>query len=237
MAKDSQLPENELLARLPDAEFQRVVARMRHVVLDFKQVLYEARSSIDEVYFITRGTASALTVLNDGNAIEVATIGKEGVVGLGALLASKVSPHRVIVQIAGEALRLSADALEQEARDDGPLRRLLLRYHTAFLSQVSQSVACNGLHPIQQRCCRWLLMTRDRIESDSMPITHEFLGIMLGVRRSSVTDVLRPLHEQGLIVNDRGTITIRDRQAIEELSCECYQTVKDDFDRLLGEPA
>jgi CRP-like cAMP-binding protein len=153
---------------------------------------------------------------------------------LDALLADKMSINEVIIQIAGDALRMDVDVLEQEAGRDSPLRRVLLLYHTAFLTQVSQSVACNGLHPIQQRCCRWLLMTHDRMDSDEVPLTHEYLGIMLGVRRASVTEVLGPLHDKGLVNNGRGAITILDRAGLEKLSCECYRKVKDEFDRLLG---
>jgi len=111
---------------------------------------------------------------------------------------------------------------------------MLLLYQTAFLTQVSYSVACNGLHSIQQRCCRWMLMTHDRVDTDDVPLTHEFLGIMLGVRRASVTEVLRPLNEQGLVENSRGTISILDRSGLEALACECYRKVKGEFDRLLG---
>jgi CRP-like cAMP-binding protein len=129
---------------------------------------------------------------------------------------------------------MDADVLEQEAEKDSPLRRLLLRYNMAFLMQISQSVACNGLHPLQQRCCRWLLITLDRMESNVVPLTHEFLAIMLGVRRASVTDVLYPLHQLGLVSNGRGAITILDRAGLEKLSCECYRKTRDDFDQFLG---
>ena len=224
---------NQLLALLPLAEYQRLHALMRPVDLDFRQVLYPTGAPIEHVYFLNRGTASALTVMEDGSAIEVATIGNEGMVGLGALLADRTSPNKVIIQIAGDALRMDADVLEQEAKSDSPLRRLLLLYQTAFLTQVSYSVACNGLHPVQQRCCRWILMTHDRMDSDEIPLTHEFLGIMLGVRRASVTEVLGPLHEKGLVNNGRGTITIVDRGGLEKLACECYRKVKSEFDRLL----
>jgi CRP-like cAMP-binding protein len=225
---------NQLLARLPAAENRRLLARMRPVKLEFKQTLYKVKAPIATVYFPNSGTASALTVMDDGSAIEVATIGKEGIVGLAVLLGAKTSPNEVIVQIAGDALAMDADALEQEAAQDNPLRRLLLLYSTALQTQISYSVACNGLHGIQQRCCRWLLMTHDRLDSDSMPLTHEFLGVMLGVRRASVTEVLGPLHENGLVNNSRGAITVLDRDGLEKLACECYRKVKDEFDRLLG---
>src|SRR5262245_32841066 len=190
---------NRLLARLPDDDFQRLLPLLEPVPLRFKQVLYEARAPIDFVYFPTGGVVSAITMMQDGSSIEMATIGKEGVVGLGVCLGVETSPHRMIVQVAGAGQRIAAEALKREVGRDGPIRRVLLLYYTAFLAQVSQAVACNGLHPVQQRCCCWLLMTQDRVESDVLPITHEFLAIMLGVRRASVTEVLRPLQAEGLI--------------------------------------
>jgi CRP-like cAMP-binding protein len=156
------------------------------------------------------------------------------VVGLSVLLAGDTSSNRVIIQIKGTALRIEADVLRREANHDGPLRQILLKYQTGFLTQVSYSVACNGLHSVQQRCCRWLLMTLDRLESLDVPLTHEFLAIMLGVRRASVTEVLAPLHSARLLDNSRGVITILDRAGLEKLSCECYRKVKEEFARLLG---
>ncbi len=228
------LPENQLLARLPQGEYQRLLPHLEAVPLAFKQVLYRARSSIDYAYFPNRGVTSALTIMEDGSAIEVATVGNEGVVGMLAFLGAKTSPNEVIVQVEGDGLRMPAEALHEEASRDGPLRRLLVLYQVAFHTQVSQSVACNGLHSVQKRCCRWLLMTHDRVQADVMPLTHEFLAVMLGVQRSSVTEVLQPLQEQGLIRNSRGRITVVDRAGLEAASCECYRSVKDEFDRLFG---
>jgi CRP-like cAMP-binding protein len=227
--------KNLLLARLPPAEYQRLAARMRPVTLEFKQVLHKFRDPINFVYFPITGAASAVTIMENGSAIEVATIGNEGVVGHTVMdVDDDASPNDIIMQIKGDALRLEASVLKEEVEKEGPLRRLLLRYNKAFLTQISQSVACNGLHSIQQRCCRWLLITHDRMESDEVPLTHEFLGVMLGVRRSSVTEVLGPLHAKGLVDNSRGMITILDRPGLERLSCECYRKVQDEFDRLLG---
>jgi CRP-like cAMP-binding protein len=230
----SPIPKNLLLARLPRADYDRLFDRMRPVNLDFKQVLYKYREPIDYVYFPTSGAASAVTVMEDGDAIEVATIGNEGVVGHGVLFANELSTTDVIIQVAGTGLRIDAHDLKEMAANGGPLRQLLLRYNSAVMAQISQSVACNGLHAIQPRCCRWLLITLDRMESNVVPLTHEFLAIMLGVRRSSVTEVLGPLQEKGLLVNSRGNITILDRKGLEKLACECYKKVKDEFDRLLG---
>jgi CRP-like cAMP-binding protein len=225
---------NQLLARLPPKEYQRLLPRLELVPLALKHVLYEARSSIDYAYFPVRGVMSALTVMEDGRAIEVATIGDEGMVGLPLLVGAKTTANRVIVQVPGEALRMAEDVLREEAGRDGPLRRVLVLYHTAFLAQVSQAVACNGLHSVHQRCCRWLLMTQDRAHSDVFPMTHEFLAEMLGVRRSSVSEVLEPLKEQGLIRYSRGKLTVLDREGLKAGSCECYRTINEEFGRLFG---
>src|SRR5271157_145574 len=175
---------NRLLARLPPAEYQRLLPRLQLVPLALKHVVYEVRSSIDFAYFPNRGVVSALTVMEDGRAIEVATIGDEGMVGLPLLVGAKTTANRMIVQVPGEAMRMAEDVMREEISRDSPLRRSLVLYHTAFLAQVSQAVACNGLHSVHQRCCRWLLMTQDRAHSDVFPMTHEFLAEMLGVRRS-----------------------------------------------------
>jgi CRP-like cAMP-binding protein len=234
MSTYSQPAQNKLLARLPPAEYQRQVGHMRLVPLEFKQILYKCGQPMTIAYFPTRGAVSAISIMEDGDAIEVATIGNEGVVGHNVLLGDGTAPTDMIVQVAGEALQINVDTLKHETEKDGSLRGLLQRYTLAFMTQVSQSVACNGLHPIQQRCCRWLLITLDRMESNVVPLTHEFLAIMLGVRRASVTEVLGPLQEKGLVSSKRGMITILDRAGLEKLSCECYRKVKVDFDRLLG---
>ena len=227
--------QNLLLARLAPPEYERLVGRMRPVTLEFKQILYKYREPIKYVYFPTRGAASAVTVMENGSAIEVATVGNEGVLGHSILFSGNESTNEIIMQVGGEGLRMDAEVLRQEAGQDSPLRRLLLRYNAAYAIQVSQSVGCNGLHTVQQRCCRWLLITLDRMESNVVPLTHEFLSIMLGVRRASVTEVLRPLHEQGLVSNSRGAITIVDRHGLEKLACECYRRVRDEFERILAD--
>src|SRR5438552_6547730 len=153
---------------------------------------------------------------------------------LPALLAEATSPNEVFMQVAGDGLRMPAAALRKVASPEGPLYRLLIQYLCAYLVQVSQAVACNGLHNVRQRCCRWLLMTHDRVHVDEMPLTHEFLSMMLGVRRASVTEVLQPLHDEGLINNGRGKIVVQDRKGMEAASCECYKIVNDEYDRLLG---
>src|SRR3954454_8009725 len=172
--------------------------------------------------------------MRDGNAIEVATVGREVLVGYYGF-GGKTSPHRVLVQIGDGAMRIASRALHEEAAKDGPLKDLLAAYHIAFMAQVSQSVACNGLHRLQERCCRWLLMSRDRVGSDDLKLSHEYLAMMLGARRASVTEALRPLQDGGLVRSHRGRITILDGPGVEALSCECYFVVRDEYNRLLGD--
>jgi CRP-like cAMP-binding protein len=229
-------PRNRFLARLPDAEYRRLLLLLEPVELGLGQVLYEARGPIEHAYFPTDAVLSALTVMRDGDAIEVATVGHEGLVGHYGF-GGKTSPHKVVAQVPGGAVRIPSRALHEAAVADGPIKDLLTAYHVAFMAQVSQSVACNGLHRLEQRCCRWLLMSRDRVGSDEIKLTHEYLAMMLGARRASVTDALRPLQEAGLVRCERGVIVILDGAGLEARSCECYSVVRDEYRRLLGYPA
>jgi CRP-like cAMP-binding protein len=210
---------------------------LQPVKLEFKRVLYEYRAPIDYVYFPTGAVLSALTIMADGSAIEVATVGNEGLIGHTTVVGGKASPNKVIVQIGDGGLRIEARVWREEAARRGPLQDLLADYLSAFMSQVSQTVACNGLHRLEQRCCRWLLMTHDRVGSNDIRLTHEFMAIMLGARRASVTETLRPLQEASLVRSHRGRLSILDRAGLEARACECYRVVKDDYDRLLGGPS
>jgi CRP-like cAMP-binding protein len=225
---------SRLLARLPKAKYSRLFQHLRFVEFPPGQILYEARSAIDYAYFPNRGTSSAVVVMQDGQQIEVATIGNEGAIGVPTLIEAETSPNRVIVQLAGDGLRIEASLLGKEADRSKPLRILLARYHAAFLFQMSQTVACNGLHLIEQRCCRLLLMTQDRVQSEEISVTQEFLAGMIGVRRASIADALRPLQRQGLIATGRGKISVTNRKGLEAVSCECYGVVRDEYKRLLG---
>jgi CRP-like cAMP-binding protein len=172
--------------------------------------------------------------MENGSGIEVASVGREGIVGVGLLFGVEKALARIIVQVPGTALRMERDILRDEISQDTPLRRLLFLYERALFRQVMQSVACNGLHSLLQRCCRWLLTTRDRIDSDQFVMTHEFLAEILGVRRSSVSEVLETLQKKGLIHYQRGIIQILNRKGLENLVCECYRSVKMEFDRLFA---
>jgi CRP-like cAMP-binding protein len=225
---------NRLLSRLQPRDYDRLSQHLRAVGFEMGQVLYEAHAPVDYVYFPHDCVLSAVTILNDGSGIEVGTIGNEGAAGLTAFIGPSVSPTRMLAQVPGTGMRIEAGKLEQEARNNRTLHELLLRHHHAFLAQMTQSVACNGLHSLVKRCCRWLLMTHDRVAKDELPLTHEFLAFMLAVRRPGVTETLNTLQEQGLITNSRGMIQITDRAGLEAAACECYRTVQDEYNRLLG---
>ena len=234
MKTDPAIGGNQILARLPKTQYAGLFSQFKPVEFAVGQVLYEARATIDFAYFPTSGSLSAVVMMGDGSMIEVASIGNEGAVGLASTTSGSISANRVFCQIAGDGLRIGAAALEKEVRQGGPLKRFLTAYHSAFLFQVSQSVACNGLHPVHQRCCRWLLLTHDRVAGDEFKLTHEFLAAMIGVRRPSVTEALQALQDDGLIRYQRGNISIVDRAGLEKVACECYQVVKDEFNRLLN---
>jgi len=231
--KEPNRVDNHILRTLPRAEYQRVVSCLEDVHLEFKQVLSESRVPIERVYFPTSAVLSWRTLLEDGSGVEVATIGKEGMTGFCTLLGAESAPANVIVQVPGEALTMKADEFIATCKSNRTFSRLLNRYFNAFLIQVIQSVACNAMHPLEQRFCRWLLMTYDRIQADQVPLTHELLAQMLGVRRASVTEAARKLQNAGLIRYVHGKITVLDRKGLESASCECYHTVKKEFDSLL----
>ncbi len=225
---------NKLLAALPKEEYQRLLPNLESVSLPLKQVLYELNQPIEYAYFLNSGTASLLNIMEDGQTIEAATVGKEGMIGVPLLLGTTQIPLMVIVQVPGDGLRMKADVFKAQVYAGSPLHTLLLLYTQTLMNQISQTAACNRLHSIEARCCRWLLMTRDRVESDSFPLTQEFLSYMLGVRRASVSEVAATLQKSGLIDYHRGQITIRDRQGLEATACQCYHSTKQEFQRLLG---
>src|SRR5688572_11620768 len=175
------LAGNRLLHRLQPRDVDSLQSHLKVVPLEFGSVLYDAQQPIDSAYFPTSGILSAVAVMDDGDGIEVATIGNEGMFGMPAFVEPEFSPYRVLVQGAGLAVRIPLDILKAELNRNGPLRDVVNRYHAAYLFQVSQCVACNGLHSVERRICRWLLMTHDRLGVDELPLTHEFLALMLGV--------------------------------------------------------
>ena len=183
-------------------------------------------------YFMEEGLASVVLTLAGGATVEVGVIGIDGVVGLPILLGAETMPGETFIQVAGSGYRIDAQLLKAEFERDGQLRSHLQKYVLAHLIQSAQNAACNRLHTISERLSRWILTCHDRIQSDRMPLTHEFLGQMLGAPRSTVTLAAGMLHQAGLIDYTRGHVTIKNRQELEHVACECYRTVRDEFQRL-----
>ena len=234
MSNSPRIPVgNRLLAALPRDEYERLLPNLETVSLTYKQVLYEPREPINQVYFPNTGVISLLTILEEGIAGEVGLVGNEGMVGLSVFLGIDTTPIQSFVQVPGDAMRMNADVFKSLNQSDS-LHGLLHRYTHALMIQISQSVACNNYHSVEQRCCRWLLMTRDRVGSNQFPITQEFLSEMLGVRRASVTVVASILQKAELIRYSRGRMTILNGFGLEKASCKCYRLVKEEFDRSLG---
>ena len=225
---------NRLLAALPPADFQRLSASLTLVSLSLKQTLIEADEPIRAAYFVETGMVSYLAYLENGDAIEVGLIGPEGMVGMPLILGVDSASAGAIVQMQGTALRISPAALRQAFNESKVLRTRLLRYMQALYTQVSQTAACNGHHGLEERLARWLLIAHDRAEGDQFPMTHEFMALMLGVRRSGVTVTASTLKQAGLISYANGRMTILDRPALEAVACECYGIVQRQFEQLLG---
>jgi len=230
----SDPPGNRLLAALPRQDYERLRPSLEIVTSGIKDLVYEPNGPIAYVYFPLNCVFSLLTIMADGTAIEYATVGNEGMVGLPVFLGAETMPSRAYTQVPGEAVRMKAELFREAARPVGPLHDVLLRYTQALVSQLAQTAACNRLHSIEERCSRWLLMTHDRVAGDQFVLTQEFLGLMLGVRRQRVNAAAGLLQKAGLIRYRRGQITILDRQGLEAASCECYRVTRREFDRLLG---
>jgi CRP-like cAMP-binding protein len=230
---------NRLLDTLTPAERQRVRALLERERAGVKQLLYGPGARIEALYFPIDAVVSILNTLSDGAAVEIATIGNEGMVGSPVVLGSDAMPAREFcqVQVPGELLRMDKTSFAEVLSQEGPFRDVIQLYVQALFIQIAQQVACNALHSVEERCCRWMLLTHDRVHSDSFPLTQEFLAQMLGVRRASVTLAAGALQSAGLIRYRRGEVVIVDRAGLEDVSCECYRVLRDEFDRLLGAPA
>lgn len=228
---------NRLLAALPPADFERLAASLTPVPLVLKQFMMEADEPIEAAYFIETGMSSYLAYLEGGEALEVGIIGHEGMVGLPLILGVDSATVGAMVQLEGTALRINPAALRQAFNESEALRTRLLRYMQALHAQVSQTAVCNGRHTLEERLARWLLMEHDRAESDQFAMTHEFMALMLGVRRSGVTVTAGALKQAGLINYRNGQMTILDRPGLEAAACECYSIVQQQFEQLLGDGA
>ena len=224
---------NQLLAALPDAEWQCWSSQLEWVDMPLGQVLYESGRTLGHVYFPVTSIVSLLYVMEDGASAEIAVVGLEGVVGISLFMGGESTPSRAVVQSAGRGMRLSASFIKAEFNRAGPAMHLLLRYTQALITQMAQTAVCNRHHSLDQQLCRWLLLSLDRLEGPDLVMTQELIANMLGVRREGVTEAALKLQTIGLIRYVRGRISVLDRPGLEKRTCECYAVVRKEYDRLV----
>jgi len=225
---------NQLIAALPDVDWQRWLPQLELVDMPLGQVVYESGTTLSHVYFPTTAIVSLLYVMENGSSAEIAVVGKEGVVGISLFMGGESTPSRAVVQSAGQGFRLKAQTIKDEFKR-APVMHLLLRYTQALITQMSQTAVCNRHHSLDQQLCRWLLLSLDRLQGNQLVMTQELIANMLGVRREGVTEGALNLQKAGLISYSRGRITVLDRPSLEKRTCECYAVVKKEYDRLLPE--
>jgi CRP-like cAMP-binding protein len=226
MDVSSDWPRNRLLLALPTRNLKRLMPELEHIRCQHGQVLMDADSALDHVFFPDSGVISVVAVYADGSIIEMATIGREGCTGVQAVFGAKSSSVQLLVQIPGSAARMSRAAFARAMGSMPSFRNLMYAYVHAFLEQVLVSVACNGAHSLKERLARWLLMMRDRSDDDALPITQNLLAEMLGVQRPTITHAAQALEDAGAIERGRRQVTILDRKGLMKASCECYQLVR-----------
>jgi CRP-like cAMP-binding protein len=224
---------NLLINALPDEVFDRIRPHLEPAPMPQGAVLYESGDALCYAYFPTTSIVSLLYELENGASAEIAVVGNEGMVGVALLTGGGTMPHRAVVRSAGDCYRLKGSVLKNEFNRDGVPHRLLLHYIQALMTQIAQTAVCNRHHSIDQQLCRCLLLSLDRLPSNELVMTQELIANMLGVRREGITEAAGKLQEAGLIRYSRGHITIEHREGLEKRSCECYNVVKQEFDRLL----
>jgi CRP-like cAMP-binding protein len=225
--------QNRLLAHFPSEVYRQIAPQLEPVALQLGETVYEAGDRVKHLYFPNRNTMfSLLSTSQNADAVEVAVTGWEGFVGFAPLMGATSSPHQVISQIPGVALRIKAEALRKVFDASHEVRTLLLRYVQAVLIQVSQTALCNRIHSVEERLGRWILVSRDRTEDHQLPLTHEFLARMLGVNRSTVSLTAATLQKAGLIRYSRGKFTILDRERLQDVACDCYSIVREQYKSL-----
>lgn len=233
MSEQHDPRENRLLGMLPPADYERFREHLELVHMPLGDSVCEPYIEMKHVYFPLDSIVSLLCVMEDGGSAEIAVVGFEGVVGVSLFMGGETTPSRAVVQSAGHAYRLPGPMIKAEFYRGGPMQRLLLRYTQALLTQMGQTAVCNRHHTLDQQLCRWLLLSHDRLKSKELLMTQELIANMLGVRREGVTEAAGQLQKAGLIQYHRGHITILDRAGLEARTCECYEVVKQEYDRLL----
>jgi CRP-like cAMP-binding protein len=233
------LTANWLLGALEPALRERLARHMEDIPLRVRDIAYETHQPIEHVVFPVDGVISIVTPIEGApsSMVEVATVGREGLVGLPLFLGVDRTPGFAFTQVEGRGFRMPAEAFVELARSSEPFTRLLRRYTQALLVQISQSTACNRVHTVQERCARWLLMTHDRVQGDRFGLTQQFLGMMLGERRAAVNVAASAMQKAGFIRYVRGRIAVLDRAGLESASCRCYRLVREEYERMLGELA
>jgi CRP-like cAMP-binding protein len=226
---------NRLLSLLPETAFDRISEQLEEVTSKQRERLFRANEPITHAYFPLTAIASLVITTPEGESAEVGTVGNEGFVGVPLLLGARRSPTEAFTQVSGKYLRMPVEAFQSELGRNADFTRVMQLSAQAFFVQVAQTTACNRLHPLEQRLCRWLLMTHDRLGADDLPLTQEFLSIMLGVRRATVTIAAGMLQQAGMIRHHRGLVHVLDRDLLEQSSCECYRVVRSEYERLLGD--
>jgi CRP-like cAMP-binding protein len=225
--------DNRLLAALEPEDFASLEPHLTIIDLPRGQVLYEAGETVKYTYFPLDVMVSLVTMMRDGKSAEMALFGCEGLFGLVSAFVTRQAFGRYIVQLGGSASRIELPQMHKAMAARPAIQRLVLRYTEALMAQTLQSVACNAVHSVEARCCRWILMSQDRVGDAELPLTHEFLAEMLGVQRSTVSEVTRTLQDKGLIQQGRGMITVVDRPALQQAACECYEIIRQRYQQLL----
>jgi len=226
--------KNRLLSMLPPAEYQRLLPGMKMVHLPKGKIIYDQGDQVMKAYFPLDGMLSMLSITEDGSTVEIAMVGNEGMVGLPLIMRADRIPFRVMVQVPVNAVSMQAKLLREEFGRNIPFQVLLLRYAHTMFTQIAQSAACNRFHSVEKRLCRWLLIARDRVKSDTVNLTQEFISHMLGVPRTAVTMTAVSIQKMGLIRYTRGRIVILDPRGLETAACECYRIVTEEIEHLLA---
>lgn len=231
---DKEISVNHLLAALPAKEFDLIKPKLKPVSFELGESIYEFGEKMDYVYFPTTVIISLLYIMENGATAEIGIVGNDGLLGIALFMGGETTTNRAIVQSAGDAFKMSAEDMKAEFAKGSTFQKLLLRYTQALMTQISQTAVCNRLHSVEQQLCRWILLSHDRLQNDKLKMTHALISNMLGVRREGVTLAAQKIAKKKLIKNSRGTITIIDREGLENAVCECYTVVNIEYNRLLG---
>jgi len=223
--------KNYILNALPEEDFKRLLPHLTVVELPHGQFLYRPDEPIEYVYFPNNSTASVVAMTADGQCVESAVIGREGMAGINVLMGVDSMPNEIIIQLSGDAMQMSTAAIREEFKRGGAMQDLLMRFMHALMIQIGQTTLCNRLHSTDERLSRWLLMCHDRVDSDQLKLTQEFISIMLGANRARVTMSAISLQNAGFIKYARGNITVTNRKGLENFTCACYKGVKEEYDR------